>query len=69
MTKTNIHILRGLMLFAGIIFILAGLVVLYASKENINSDLIFDNLVFFISGGMLIFLRFTWKNKEIKGKK
>ena len=65
MNKTKILLLRAFMLFGGLILIAGGLLAISLSEEKINVNLIIDKLVFFLSGGILIFLGFTWKRKEI----
>ncbi len=51
---------RIFMLVFGIILFLAGLIVVFSDRENMQDALI-GNSTFFLTGGFLIFLGLTWK--------
>ncbi len=62
MTEKQIKIGRIFMLVLGIIFLLSGIIVLMAGKENFKETLI-DNFHFFVTGSILTFLGLTWRKK------
>lgn len=64
MSQTKARIARIFMFIVGLILFLAGLFMVYAERESLK-DAIINNMAFFLSGGILIYLGLTWKkNKE-----
>jgi uncharacterized membrane protein len=64
MSQTKGRIARIFMFIVGLILFLAGLFMVYAERESLK-DAFINNMAFFLSGGILIYLGLTWKkNKE-----
>jgi len=61
--KTQTYIAKGLMIFAGTVLIIAGIIV-FLGEPNITTKFVLDKIIFFLSGGVLIFLGARWKGKQ-----
>ncbi len=46
--------------------IIGGFLSIFADGQVITSKLIIDKLVFFLSGGFVLFLGLNWKKNELK---
>jgi len=56
-------ILRLFMLIGGIIMITAGFYAIFG-KDEIDSDVIIHNFIFFLAGGALIYSGLKWTGKD-----
>ncbi len=65
MTPTNSKqkILRLFMLTGGIIIFTAGFYAIFG-KDEITSDVVINNFIFFLAGGALIYSGLKWTGKD-----
>ena len=66
MNRKKRYLIKTLMIIGGIIMIIGGFLSIFADGQEITSKLIIDKLVFFLSGGFVLFLGVKWKRNELK---